>query len=76
MTLTSIDENHINRVLSFWFEEITPEYWFTKSTDFDKRLETQFEALVLQALNGTARPLGWRQRWMPCPYLIARSDDP
>ena len=52
MTLTSIDENHINRVLSFWFEEITPEYWFTKSTDFDKRLETQFEALVLQALNG------------------------
>ena len=52
MTLTSIDENHINRVLSFWFEEITPEYWFTKSMDFDKRLETQFEALVLQALNG------------------------
>ena len=52
MTLTSIDENHINRVLSFWFEEITPENWFTKSTDFDKRLATQFETLVLQALNG------------------------
>jgi uncharacterized protein (DUF924 family) len=52
MTLTSTDENHINSVLSFWFEEITPENWFTKSADFDKRLETQFEKLVLQALNG------------------------
>ncbi len=52
MALAPTDENYVNSVLSFWFEEIKPEHWFTKSTDFDKLLEAKFEALVLQALNG------------------------
>ncbi|MBL6605301.1 MAG: DUF924 domain-containing protein [Alphaproteobacteria bacterium] len=52
MTLNAGDESQINAILSFWFEEITPEHWFTKNDDFDQQLKYRFEALVTQALNG------------------------
>ena len=52
MTLTPADEKHIGDILSFWFEVISPEKWFTKSAEFDQQLREKFEPLILQALNG------------------------
>ena len=52
MTITTSDKRQIQQILSFWFEEITPEHWFTKSDDFDQLLRDQFEGLVIQGLNG------------------------
>ena len=46
MTVTASDKKHITQILSFWFEQITPEHWFTKSDDFDQLLRDQFEGLV------------------------------
>ena len=51
MTVTASDKKHITQILSFWFEQITPEHWFTKSDDFDQLLHNQFEGLVT-GLNG------------------------
>ena len=52
MTVTASDKKHITQILSFWFEQITPQHWFTKSNDFDQLLRDQFEGLVIQGLNG------------------------
>ena len=28
----------VDDILAFWFDECTPEDWFTKNTDFDVRV--------------------------------------
>ena len=33
----------IEDVLSFWFEEITPEHWFKKDDSFDETIRARFE---------------------------------
>jgi uncharacterized protein (DUF924 family) len=32
-------------VLEFWFNEITPKQWWTRSADFDRHIESRFGAL-------------------------------
>lgn len=39
-------------VLSFWFEECTPEQWFKKDTAFDDEIKQRFGELSLQASRG------------------------
>lgn len=34
------------RVLAFWFEELTPREWFTKSDELDRRIADNFTTLV------------------------------
>ena len=50
-------------ILAFWFDECTPEDWFTKNTDFDHRVRERFgethQAAVQGDLDGwQATPLG------------------
>jgi len=50
-------------ILTFWFDECTPEDWFTKNTDFDARVAQRFsdtyDAAVGGALNNWQEtPLG------------------
>jgi len=39
-------------VLAFWFEEIEPKAWFTKDTDFDRRVTERFGAAHARAAAG------------------------
>ena len=52
MALTPSDQKHIENIITYWFEKISPEQWFTKSAEFDQQLREAFEPLVIQALNG------------------------
>jgi len=38
----------VRDVLAFWFEEATPEQWFTKDQAFDARIKTRFLSLYEQ----------------------------
>ena len=46
------DRAAISDVLTFWYEDCTPEDWFKKDSDFDERLRTRFGALHDQACEG------------------------
>ena len=72
MTITTSDKRQIQQILSFWFEEITPEHWFTKSDDFDQLLRDQFEGLVIQGLNGQLDR--WAAEKQGCLALILLLD--
>ena len=48
MALTPSDQKQIENILTYWFEEISPEEWFTKSAEFDKQLREVFEPLVIR----------------------------
>ena len=54
MALTPSDQKHIENIITFWFEKISPEQWFTKSAEFDQQLREAFEPLVIQALKWSA----------------------
>jgi uncharacterized protein (DUF924 family) len=43
--MTHLAENWAADVLSFWFEEATPEQWFKKDEAFDQRLRDRFLTL-------------------------------
>ena len=45
-------EDKIQTVLTFWFEECSPEQWFTKNADFDALLKDRFGDLVEKAMAG------------------------
>ena len=38
MALTPSDQKYIENIITFWFETISPEQWFTKSAEFDQQL--------------------------------------
>lgn len=38
-----------DQVLSFWFEEIPPKYWWIKDIDFDAQIKARFEGILQQA---------------------------
>ena len=42
----------MKKVLTFWFQTLTPSDWFTKSDDLDRRITEQFEALYYQIVAG------------------------
>ena len=48
---------YIPQILTFWFSEIEPKQWFTKSEAFDQSLTEKFGPLVADALGG--RLDGW-----------------
>lgn len=52
MGSASSDNKLINAILTFWFEEISPEAWFKKDASFDDKLEQKFCRYVKQALEG------------------------
>ena len=52
MGSVSSDEKSITAILSFWFDEISPEAWFKKDSLFDGLLMQNFGRLVEQALAG------------------------
>lgn len=39
-------------IISFWFEEIEPQKWWQKSTDFDELLSKRYSGLLLRAKAG------------------------
>ena len=39
-------------VISFWFEELTPEQWFEKSSDIDQMIRDRFFKIYHQAVGG------------------------
>ncbi|MEZ8080987.1 hypothetical protein A1OW_24165 [Enterovibrio norvegicus] len=46
------------KVLTFWFEELTPNDWFSKSEELDKQIEARFGDLLKQA--SRAELFDWR----------------
>lgn len=42
----------IDEVLKFWFEDTTPQQWFTKDSAFDAMVRERFSALHAAALSG------------------------
>ena len=45
-------EHALSDILNFWFEDISPEAWFTKDAQFDQQLKQRFGDLVEKALAG------------------------
>lgn len=43
---------HINSILSFWFEVSTPTQWYRKNAEFDAAISEQFGVLIERGLNG------------------------
>ena len=43
-------EAFIPKIITFWFEEITPKQWFKKDDSFDELLRDRFGKLVHDAL--------------------------
>lgn len=43
---------YIPKILSFWFEEISPKSWFKKDPDFDAKCQSEFGDMVAHALGG------------------------
>jgi uncharacterized protein (DUF924 family) len=41
-----------NEILKFWFEESTPQDWFTKSDSFDSKIKIRFGDSVQHAIDG------------------------
>ena len=52
-------EAFIPKIITFWFEEITPKEWFKKDDSFDESLRDRFGKLVHDALG--ARLDSWAQ---------------
>lgn len=46
-------------VLSFWFEESTPQQWFTKSDEFDEKIRERFLQTYQAIIKGETAP--WRE---------------
>ncbi|MBY0316912.1 MAG: DUF924 family protein [Bdellovibrionales bacterium] len=38
-----------NDVLHFWFEESTPEQWFTRDENFDRKIKQRFSTVLEKA---------------------------
>ena len=55
-------------ILKFWFEDITPEQWFKKDTDFDNTIRDRFSPTIEAAL--CARLDNWANTAEGCLALI------
>ncbi len=51
-----------NEILKFWFEESTPEQWFTKDPGFDNQIKVKFLRTVEKAISGEL------DDWANSPY--------
>jgi len=47
-----------NKVLKFWFEELSPQQWWEKDNALDKRIQAMFEGIHKQA--SKCELYGWR----------------
>ena len=52
------DPSHIDEVLAFWFEELTPDDWFGGGDEVDNRIRDRFLALHEALRDGV--PESWR----------------
>ena len=59
-------------VVSFWFVETTPEFWFKKDDDFDAAIQERFGKAVTEALTG--RLDHWANDADGCLALIVMLD--
>jgi uncharacterized protein (DUF924 family) len=59
-------------VLSFWFDETTPQQWYQKDDDFDELIRTRFEPTIAAALAG--RLDSWANDSDGCLALIILLD--
>ena len=57
--MSSIDDQIINKILTFWFEESTPQERFGKDDEFDTRVKNMFEELYWEVLDGSTA--SWRE---------------
>ena len=57
-----------NEVITFWFDEITPEDWFKKDDEFDALIKTKFDKTIIHALAG--RLDSWADSDAGCLALI------
>jgi len=62
----------IKDILDFWFVECSPDQWFRKDSDFDKKLEKLFSASVEMALDNKLER--WSSSKMGCLALILLLD--
>ena len=54
----TLDASHVDEVLAFWFEELTPDDWFGGGDEVDDRIRVRFLALH-EALRNEV-PESWR----------------
>lgn len=67
-----LDSEAADRVLRFWFEEITTEDWFRQSHALDDRIRCEFGALHQRAAAGELA--GWMSRPDTCLALVVILD--
>ena len=64
--------NTQNEVLHFWFEDSSPDQWFTKNSDFDDDIRARFESDYNMAMEGIYD--GWMDTPKGCLALIILLD--
>ena len=42
--------HHSQMIINFWFEEIDPEYWWKKDSDFDQKIKDRFSEIHQAAI--------------------------
>lgn len=67
-----LDGEAAEKVLQFWFEELTTEDWFAHSHDLDDRIRRDFGGLHQRAAAGELA--GWMQRPDTCLALVVILD--
>ena len=67
-----LQEETIDEILKFWFEDIDHSRWFVKDADFDRELEQRFGSLLTQAGNNLLDE--WRDTPRGCLALILLLD--
>lgn len=53
-----MNENY-DKVLEFWFNELTPKDWYKKDQDLDSEISRRFKSLLFQARDGEL--FSWRK---------------
>jgi uncharacterized protein (DUF924 family) len=48
-----------DKVLDFWFKELTPAQWFSVSDELDLKIKTEFSSLLEESIKGDMKD--WRQ---------------
>jgi len=67
-----MQEEAIDEILQYWFEDIDHSQWFVKDPDFDRELEQRFGGLLTQARNNQLDE--WSNTPRGCLALIVLLD--
>ena len=63
--MVSSMKNELQAVLKFWFEELTPEDWYSGSAEIDEQIREKFAATHTAVAAGEY----WKERVTPEAYL-------